>query len=167
MHVMQGAVVGAGLGAAAAWCFMQTQEEAGEDSEDRESSQQRAIAVVEEYRNLCKHGHMATLAFEASPTFLRVDEEAARQVLQSLDDLARLLVAARSNSVRSSVIAEALKARRAGSAALAALTRGARRHTPSQAAELSETFESLQRIIHDSVHNIQQETSLSLMRPRD
>jgi hypothetical protein len=104
-----------------------------------------------------------SLATEVVPVLLHIDKDALHLLLQSLDDMVRLLASARISKGRPSVVVEALRTRRQGTRVLADLIRGARRTVPTQAADLAESFDSLQRFLQDSVHNIQQETSLQLM----
>lgn len=169
----QGAALGAGLGAAAMWLLggsgassaLASDSGAAEEAGDSLAAT-RAAGMIEDYAHLRRDGQIAGLCAELAPLFSRLNKDAFRRLLQSLDDTARLMTAAREGTGRPTLVAQALRTRRTGGSALADLFRDGRRRAPSQTAELQELFDALQRYLEDSVHNIQQENSLRLWDSR-
>lgn len=147
--VVQGALAGGLVGAAVAYA-LRPGEKATESS----------TADVGAYKHLATDGALTALLQEPLLVFTPLDGAATDALLRAFDDLARIYGLCRQGGTSPVLMAEALKAKRAGSAHLAALTRKARQQRPGAASEILSDLEQLKQSFSNYVHNIDQEQAL-------
>jgi hypothetical protein len=165
MRIIEGALLGAGLGAVAVWCS--SGAKTSDDDDGAETALGRAASRVDGSPYLAASGYTRSLLLDVGPLFQRLDGDAFETLLAALEAHLRLFQEARSRNGDPRVVFEALQARRRGEAALGELVRVSRRRAPSQAADLQEVFDGLHKALQDMVHNIQQESSLHFMNRSD
>jgi hypothetical protein len=107
---------------------------------------------------------LLSLVAASLPLFKRIDPKATERLLDHLNDIVRLFAEA-TESKSPGIIAKALAARRQGDRCLSQLQSSARGKFPLQAATVSEDAMALTQAMTDYLHNIQQASALSMLRP--
>jgi hypothetical protein len=157
--VAQGVLLGGALGTAAAVFFSVTS--APQQQQDAVVEEESAAFVFDDdYAHLARDAALRSALEEPARLFASLDEALCRRMLQGFEDLAAIYAGCRGGEARSTALADALKARRQASVALAELTRLARRTRPAAASDVSEDLLAAQRYLADCVYNIDQEQDL-------
>ena len=143
-----GGLVGAGL-AVAASCGQRTQEVASKDGLDLAS-----------YKHVYADGGLLANLQEPVEVFAAIDREACADMVRAFEELAAIYQTCRQGDGRPSLVAEALKAKRAANNRLTALLKMARQRKPAAASEILRDVEALKKNLADYIYNISQEQSL-------
>jgi hypothetical protein len=159
MHaVTRGVLLGGALGAALA--YLATTTGGGSGGSGEEETTAPPFVFDEKYKHLARDAALCGALQEPAALFASLDDELCHSMLQGFEELAALYALCRKGVAKPSLLAEALRARRAASSALATLTRLARRRNPAAASDISEDLLAAQRYLSDAVYNIDQEQGL-------
>lgn len=145
-----GGIVGAGLAAVAA-------SRAGAQ---QETSASKSSLDPLSYKHLHSDGALLANLQEPVEVFSAVDGQACAAMLRAFEELASIYQACRAGDGRPSLVAEALKAKRAANGHLVALLKLARQRKPAAASEILRDVDALKKNLGDYIYNISQEQSL-------
>ena len=150
--VVKGFFIGGAVGAAAAAAFAYNRPSEATGSEEETD--------FSRYKHLNMDGALVANLQEPVAVFKPLDGQLCVSMLNAFDDLARIYFACRTGESRPSLVAEALKAKRAATNHLLALVRKARQRKPMAASDILQDVEALKKNIADYIYNITQEQSL-------